>query len=73
MYILCFSFCLTGASSGIGEAIAHLFSKCGASLAITGRKKENLEKVSEKCKESSPSKLEVSSSCSLNITVSLQF
>ena len=68
-----FSFCLIGASSGIGEAIAYLFSKCGASLAITGRKKDNLEKVSKKCKESSQSKLEVSSSCSINVTVSLQF
>ena len=55
----CLSNCLVGASSGLGEEIADLFSKCGASLALTGRNKENLRKVAEKCKESSPNKLEV--------------
>ena len=54
-----FSNLLVGASSGLGEGIADLFSKCGASLALTGRNKENLRKVAEKCKESSPNKLEV--------------
>ena len=39
-----------GASSGIGAATAKVFSKLGASLALTGRKEENLKKVGEECK-----------------------
>lgn len=42
---------ITGASSGIGAATAILFSKLGASLAITGRNRTNLENVCEKCAE----------------------
>lgn len=40
---------ITGASSGIGEATAVHFAKLGARLALTGRNKANLEKVSEQC------------------------
>lgn len=40
---------ITGGSSGIGAATAILFSKLGASLAITGRNTRNLEDVSAKC------------------------
>uniref|UniRef100_A0A8W8JFI7 3-oxoacyl-[acyl-carrier-protein] reductase n=1 Tax=Magallana gigas TaxID=29159 RepID=A0A8W8JFI7_MAGGI len=40
---------ITGASSGIGAATAVLMSKLGASLALTGRKEENLKKVGEQC------------------------
>jgi len=40
---------ITGASSGIGAATAVLFSKLGASLALTGRKEANLEATAEKC------------------------
>jgi len=40
---------ITGASSGIGAATAVLFSKLGASLALTGRKEGNLAKVGEEC------------------------
>lgn len=40
---------ITGASSGIGAATAKLFSKLGASLALTGRKEDNLRKVGEEC------------------------
>ncbi|TRY76485.1 hypothetical protein TCAL_17007 [Tigriopus californicus] len=37
---------ITGASSGIGAATAILFSKLGASLALTGRNALNLERTS---------------------------
>ena len=39
----------TGASSGIGAATAQLFSRFGASLALTGRNTKNLEDVAQKC------------------------
>jgi len=48
---------ITGASSGIGTAIAQLFSKYGASLTISGRNFESLQEVSRKCKEMSPTNL----------------
>ncbi|WAR09285.1 TRN2-like protein [Mya arenaria] len=40
---------VTGASSGIGAATAQLFSRLGASVAITGRNKDNLQVVGSKC------------------------
>lgn len=40
---------ITGASSGIGAAIAVHFAKLGASLSLTGRKLENLTKVADRC------------------------
>ncbi|XP_061190764.1 3-oxoacyl-[acyl-carrier-protein] reductase FabG-like [Saccostrea echinata] len=42
-------FLITGASSGIGEGIAVLLAKCGASLSLTGRNEVKLETVKEKC------------------------
>ncbi|XP_061168608.1 3-oxoacyl-[acyl-carrier-protein] reductase FabG-like [Saccostrea echinata] len=42
-------FLITGASSGIGEGIAVLLAKCGASLSLTGRNENKLEAVKEKC------------------------
>lgn len=38
---------LTGASSGIGAALAREFSKEGAKLALTARRKKNLTKLTE--------------------------
>ncbi|XP_066248688.1 3-oxoacyl-[acyl-carrier-protein] reductase FabG-like [Euwallacea similis] len=40
---------ITGASSGIGAATAQHFAKLGASLTLTGRNKENLQKVASEC------------------------
>ncbi|CAD7082587.1 unnamed protein product [Hermetia illucens] len=40
---------ITGASSGIGAAAALHFAKLGASLSLSGRKLENLNKVAEEC------------------------
>jgi short-subunit dehydrogenase len=40
---------ITGASSGIGEAVAHAFSKQGAKLILSARRKEELERVKSAC------------------------
>lgn len=40
---------ITGASSGIGEYLAYEFSKCGASLIISARNVEQLERVKQGC------------------------
>jgi short-subunit dehydrogenase len=40
---------ITGASSGIGEALAIALSKEGAKLILSSRRKEVLEKVREQC------------------------
>lgn len=40
---------ITGASSGIGAATAIHLSNLGASLSITGRNIENLQKVADQC------------------------
>lgn len=42
---------LTGASQGIGSAIAEEYSRQGASLIIVARSTDKLESVAEKCKE----------------------
>ena len=37
---------ITGASKGIGEAIARLYASCGANLVINSRKQEDLDNLS---------------------------
>lgn len=39
---------VTGASQGIGEAIAHAYASVGATVVLHGRNVENLEKVYDK-------------------------
>lgn len=41
---------ITGASSGIGEAIAEIFSKSNIDVYLTGRNEERLENVEKKAK-----------------------
>jgi len=43
---------ITGASSGIGEALAYAYSDRGAKLILSSRNKKALEKVREKCASS---------------------
>lgn len=45
---------ITGASSGIGAATAVHLAQLGASLSISGRNKDNLNKVAEQCGKSKP-------------------
>ena len=40
---------ITGASSGIGEALAYAFAKQGAKLILTARNVGRLEEVQNKC------------------------
>jgi dehydrogenase/reductase SDR family protein 4 len=42
---------ITGASKGIGEAIARLYAACGATVVINSRKQEELDKVAESIQE----------------------
>lgn len=41
---------ITGASSGIGEAIAYQMAKVGAKLILSARGEEDLRRVAEKCR-----------------------
>lgn len=43
------SILITGASSGIGEALAYVYASSGVTLYICGRNKERLDKVANQC------------------------
>lgn len=40
---------VTGASSGIGEALCHVLSRCGAVVILSARRKEELQRVQQRC------------------------
>ena len=42
---------ITGASKGIGEAIARYFAACGAAVVINSRKQDELDKVAQSIQE----------------------
>ena len=42
---------ITGASSGIGEALTYLFSKEKAKIIISARRESELERVKNNCAE----------------------
>jgi len=46
---------ITGASSGIGAALAPMLAKRGATVGIVARRKERLEAVLDECREHAPS------------------
>jgi len=40
---------VTGASNGIGEALAKELARCGAKIVISARRKDELERVKQEC------------------------
>ncbi|HET6993293.1 MAG TPA: SDR family oxidoreductase [Bacteroidia bacterium] len=48
---------ITGASSGIGEALAKAFAKEGAKLILSARRKDELERVQKECNLSNENSL----------------
>ena len=48
---------VTGASRGIGRGIALQLAKCGATVYITGRKLEDLNKCAEEMKQAGGQKI----------------
>lgn len=45
------SILITGATSGIGEALALAYAKPGVALALSGRNRERLKNVADRCRE----------------------
>jgi NAD(P)-dependent dehydrogenase (short-subunit alcohol dehydrogenase family) len=40
---------ITGASSGIGEALTKIFARCGAKMVLSARSESGLQRVREEC------------------------
>src|SRR4051812_6584889 len=45
---------VTGASSGIGAALAEAFARAGATVGICARREDRLAEVLERCRDASP-------------------
>ncbi|TFK38792.1 NAD(P)-binding protein [Crucibulum laeve] len=41
---------IIGASSGIGQSIAHIYAKRGARVCVVGRREKNIEEVATECR-----------------------
>jgi NADP-dependent 3-hydroxy acid dehydrogenase YdfG len=41
---------ITGASSGIGEALAYAFARQGAKLVLSARRESELNRVADACR-----------------------
>jgi dehydrogenase/reductase SDR family protein 7B len=52
---------ITGASSGLGEALAYHLSESGASLVLGARRRDQLERVASRCKIAYPLELDMCS------------
>lgn len=64
---------ITGASSGLGAGLAIAYAKPGVLIAITGRNKERLEAVAQKCKDKGAQVfLGLASLCLLNRNVQVE-
>lgn len=50
---------ITGASSGLGEAMAYALAKCGAKLILSARRKDELERVKGNCIASSQQNIRI--------------
>jgi short-subunit dehydrogenase len=50
---------ITGASSGIGEALAVYYAKCGARLGLIGRNPARLQDVAARCRAAGASDIEL--------------
>jgi short-subunit dehydrogenase len=50
---------ITGASSGIGEALTYALAKEGAYLILSARRKEELERVKGNCKGTNPANIHI--------------
>lgn len=50
---------ITGASSGLGEALAHTFYMAGCKVILCARRKEELERVRTDLLECHPVRLQV--------------
>ena len=61
---------VTGATTGIGEAIAHALAGIGMTVVVTGRRQELLDAVAKKVNDSGALALAIS--CDINDTSAIE-